>query len=382
MRQLLVGANLAGDGLRERLRSTTFAMLGLVTATGLGLVALAYNQGWPDFVAARFRAYRSSRSATPAIAADAPHGDSGRRAAPPPRPDPAPARPGRGRSRPVVRSPRRSQAPGAGGGVGWPGPRPGSVGARWGRRAGASRSGAGAPPLRPPPSRRPPSRRPAVARTRPACRRRTTPRSRPRRRPQRPQPRSPGMARRKATKRARKRDGAGTCRPEGAGSAGGATRHPRKRRRRPNRRPPEPPKEAPAPAVEHPGNGPRVRPLEVTLGRPGRAPPRSRLGPMAEEMRALYLIAGTDGAKIDATRARLRARAEREGGAGALEVFEAGEGRGAARPRGAAGGDPGDVADRSAPLPARRRGRALARPTARRGRRGARPSCRPTSPWS
>jgi DNA polymerase-3 subunit delta len=45
-------------------------------------------------------------------------------------------------------------------------------------------------------------------------------------------------------------------------------------------------------------------------------------------MRALYLIAGSDGAKIDATRARLRARAEREGGAAALEVFEPDEGRG------------------------------------------------------
>jgi DNA polymerase-3 subunit delta len=46
------------------------------------------------------------------------------------------------------------------------------------------------------------------------------------------------------------------------------------------------------------------------------------------EMRPLYLIAGTDGAKIDATRARLRARAEREGGDAALEVFEPGEGKG------------------------------------------------------
>jgi DNA polymerase III subunit delta len=46
-------------------------------------------------------------------------------------------------------------------------------------------------------------------------------------------------------------------------------------------------------------------------------------------MRSLYLIAGSDGAKIDATRARLRARAESESGSGALEVFEAGEGRGA-----------------------------------------------------
>ena len=46
-------------------------------------------------------------------------------------------------------------------------------------------------------------------------------------------------------------------------------------------------------------------------------------------MRPLYLIAGTDQAKIDATRARLRARAEGEGGAAALEVFEPSEGRGA-----------------------------------------------------
>ncbi|MBA3865992.1 MAG: DNA polymerase III subunit delta [Solirubrobacterales bacterium] len=49
---------------------------------------------------------------------------------------------------------------------------------------------------------------------------------------------------------------------------------------------------------------------------------------MPEGMHALYLISGTDGAKIDATRSRLRARAEREGGAAALEVFEPGEGRG------------------------------------------------------
>jgi len=45
-------------------------------------------------------------------------------------------------------------------------------------------------------------------------------------------------------------------------------------------------------------------------------------------MKPLYLIAGTDGAKIDETRARLRARAEREGGSAALEVFEPGEGKG------------------------------------------------------
>jgi DNA polymerase-3 subunit delta len=50
---------------------------------------------------------------------------------------------------------------------------------------------------------------------------------------------------------------------------------------------------------------------------------------VAESLAALYLIAGTDGAKIDATRARLRSRAEGDGGAGALEVFEPSEGRGA-----------------------------------------------------
>ena len=50
---------------------------------------------------------------------------------------------------------------------------------------------------------------------------------------------------------------------------------------------------------------------------------------MAEEMRPLYLIAGTDEAKIDATRTRLRARAERDGGPASLHVFEPSEGRGA-----------------------------------------------------
>jgi DNA polymerase III subunit delta len=46
-------------------------------------------------------------------------------------------------------------------------------------------------------------------------------------------------------------------------------------------------------------------------------------------MRPAYLIAGSDSAKIDAARARLRARAESEGGPAALEVIEAGEGKGA-----------------------------------------------------
>ena len=49
---------------------------------------------------------------------------------------------------------------------------------------------------------------------------------------------------------------------------------------------------------------------------------------MAAEMKPLYLISGGDEAKIEETRARLRARAEREGGSAALEVFEPGEGKG------------------------------------------------------
>jgi DNA polymerase III subunit delta len=48
---------------------------------------------------------------------------------------------------------------------------------------------------------------------------------------------------------------------------------------------------------------------------------------VAAEIKPAYLIAGTDEAKIARARARLRDRAEREGGPGALELFEAGEGR-------------------------------------------------------
>jgi DNA polymerase III subunit delta len=44
-------------------------------------------------------------------------------------------------------------------------------------------------------------------------------------------------------------------------------------------------------------------------------------------MKPAYLIAGDDEAKIVRTRGRLRDRAEREGGPGALEIFEPGDGR-------------------------------------------------------
>jgi DNA polymerase-3 subunit delta len=52
----------------------------------------------------------------------------------------------------------------------------------------------------------------------------------------------------------------------------------------------------------------------------------NRIDAMAE-IKPAYLIAGTDEAKIAETRRRLRARADREGGPGALELFESGDGR-------------------------------------------------------
>ena len=78
----------------------------------------------------------------------------------------------------------------------------------------------------------------------------------------------------------------------------------------------------------------------------------------ADELKPAYLIAGTDAAKIDAALARLRARAEREGGPGALEVFPPQAARRARRRR-ARRRDPDDDADDRPALPARRRRRAL-----------------------
>ena len=95
-----------------------------------------------------------------------------------------------------------------------------------------------------------------------------------------------------------------------------------------------------------------------------------------------YLIAGTDTAKIDATRARLRARAEREGGAAALEIFEPARGRGAPDHEALLAAIPAMSLTELAPLSAGRRRRALARAPARGGRRGAGATCRPTSPSS
>ncbi len=48
---------------------------------------------------------------------------------------------------------------------------------------------------------------------------------------------------------------------------------------------------------------------------------------MAPELKPAYLISGTDEAKIARARSRLRMRAESDGGEGALELFDTGDGR-------------------------------------------------------
>src|SRR6478672_5460474 len=45
--RLKVKPSFAGTGLLERMRSTTFALLGITAAMGLGLVAVISQQGWP-----------------------------------------------------------------------------------------------------------------------------------------------------------------------------------------------------------------------------------------------------------------------------------------------------------------------------------------------
>jgi hypothetical protein len=47
LRRSTARASILGEGLLERTRSTSLALLGLTAAIGLAMVALALNQGWP-----------------------------------------------------------------------------------------------------------------------------------------------------------------------------------------------------------------------------------------------------------------------------------------------------------------------------------------------
>ena len=146
MPRFLAGASVAGDGMRERLRTATFALFGMVTAIGLVLVGIAYNQGWPDFADSPIPGIPTERVGEATVAADAVHrharsgnGAASARVR-------APAEPGRRRpARPLGRRSRSSHQQLPATGAGRPGPRPGSVGAGRRRRAGVSRAGAGPP---------------------------------------------------------------------------------------------------------------------------------------------------------------------------------------------------------------------------------------------
>lgn len=55
--------SILGDGLLERTRSTTLALLGLTAAIGLAMVALALNQGWPLIAGAPIPGFGSEHQA-------------------------------------------------------------------------------------------------------------------------------------------------------------------------------------------------------------------------------------------------------------------------------------------------------------------------------
>jgi hypothetical protein len=52
--RFLTAPSLAGESLLDRLRNSTIALLGVVAAVGLGIVAFAANQGWPEFLNSPF----------------------------------------------------------------------------------------------------------------------------------------------------------------------------------------------------------------------------------------------------------------------------------------------------------------------------------------
>jgi hypothetical protein len=70
MPRFFAGGNIAGAGLQERLRTTIIALLGLVTAVGLSLVGIAFNQSWPDFIASPIPGAKTERVGEASIAAD------------------------------------------------------------------------------------------------------------------------------------------------------------------------------------------------------------------------------------------------------------------------------------------------------------------------
>jgi hypothetical protein len=100
--------SLAGSGLTERMRTTTFALLGITAAAGLGLVAIFSQQGWPLLSPSPIPSPSAGREAVdPALAV-------GRHAAG----EGAGARPESGQGPRVVATPGAAPVPGGGTGAG------------------------------------------------------------------------------------------------------------------------------------------------------------------------------------------------------------------------------------------------------------------------
>lgn len=158
-RWLIPSSNLAGGSLLERLRSTSFALCGAVTAVGLGLLALIANQGWPGLLA----------SAIPPIPREGVHGAQVVA---------GPSSPSGGSSKPGLRLRGPSPRPAAGGSgpsgspptsrqtfvVGPPGPN-GPAAASPGGHGGVGAPAAGPVPEQPAPAVPQPAAAPAPAAT-------------------------------------------------------------------------------------------------------------------------------------------------------------------------------------------------------------------------
>jgi len=74
-------ASVLGDGLLERARSTSLALLGFTAAIGLAMVALVFNQGWPLIPGAPIPGLGDGHEAVGDASVAAPAADRGGRAA-------------------------------------------------------------------------------------------------------------------------------------------------------------------------------------------------------------------------------------------------------------------------------------------------------------
>jgi translation initiation factor IF-2 len=147
-RLLSARPSVAGNGLVERMRSTTFALLGVTAAIGLALVALASQQGWPYLPASPIPGPPGTREsvgdgAAVAPASRVPVGAAGRAVARPKASEAIPGLAAAGPPGPRLAGSRQLTAPSAAGGQPSGGSAPAPVG---------EPSGEGPPPASPAPA--------------------------------------------------------------------------------------------------------------------------------------------------------------------------------------------------------------------------------------